>query len=219
MRPVTAFIWALLLTMASQSAALYKMRVGFNVVSHRVMGSGSRVPGNSSTVSFGERFQASDQFDAVFKEGMALVERTASYLDGPGRAEAKTLKAPTNVLYATESMRLTTRLLEVASWLLVRRALKEGEISAEEARTKRAKIKLQSLGRPSHIKGFAGLPLGLRELIEASFALNDRISQLDKAMQITATTEPVHSEPVNPVGAQLTMLSAAFAAPHLRVVK
>ena len=29
--------------------------------------------------------------------------------------------------YATESMRLTTRLLELASWLMVRRALKEGD--------------------------------------------------------------------------------------------
>ena len=36
------------------------------------------------TVSFGKRFAASDQFDAIFKEGMGLVERTASYLDGQG---------------------------------------------------------------------------------------------------------------------------------------
>jgi regulator of CtrA degradation len=50
------------------------------------------------TVSFGERFQASEQFDLVFKEGMALVERTAAYLEGAGRAEAKRLKPPANVL-------------------------------------------------------------------------------------------------------------------------
>ena len=67
------------------------------------------------TISFGERFAASDQFDAIFKEGMALVERTASYLDGPGRKEARLLRGPVSVLYATESMRLTTRLLELAS--------------------------------------------------------------------------------------------------------
>ena len=64
------------------------------------------------TVSFGERFQASAQFDGVFKQGMALVERTAAYLEGPGRTEAKRLPAAVNVLYASESMRLTTRLLE-----------------------------------------------------------------------------------------------------------
>ena len=46
------------------------------------------------TISFGERFAASDQFDAIFREGMALVERTAAYLDGPGRKEAKALAGP-----------------------------------------------------------------------------------------------------------------------------
>jgi regulator of CtrA degradation len=183
------------------------------------MSGGSRVTGSDGvTVSFGERFQASEQFDAVFKEGMGLVERTASYLDGPGRAEAKALKAPTNVLYATESMRLTTRLLEIASWLLVRRALKEGEIDLDEARKKRARIKLQSLGRPSHTKGFADLPEGLRGLIEASFSLNDRIRQLDRAMEFAAP-EPQLLQGANPVGEQLSRLAAAFVAPHLRVVK
>jgi len=184
------------------------------------MGNKFRVPGSGGvTVSFGERFQASEQFDVVFKEGMALVERTASYLDGPGRAEAKGLKAPVNVLYATESMRLTTRLLEIASWLLVRRALKEGEIGPDEAAKKRARIKLQSLGRPSHVKNFIDLPEGLRELIEASFALNDRITQLDKAMQIAATKPVDEPAAANPVGAQMSMLAAAFGAAHLRVVK
>lgn len=50
--------------------------------------------GEAVTVSFGQRFQASSQFDLVFKEGMQLVETTAAYLDGPGRREAKLLKPP-----------------------------------------------------------------------------------------------------------------------------
>ena len=99
------------------------------------------------TVSFGERFQASAQFDGVFKEGMALVERTAAYLEGPGRAEAKRLPRSVNVLYASESMRLTTRLLDMASWLLIRRALKEGDISETEAQRKRKGVTLQAPSR------------------------------------------------------------------------
>ena len=113
-----------------------------------------------TTVSFGERFAASDQFDAIFKEGMGLVERTAAYLDGQGRKEARALRGPVAVLYATESMRLTTRLLELASWLMIRRALKEGEITVEEARNKRERVKLRAPGRPSHVKGFVELPQG-----------------------------------------------------------
>src|SRR5262245_45379502 len=127
------------------------------------MSNGSRVesaiPANV-TVSFGERFQASEQFDLVFKEGMALVERTAAYLEGPGRAESKRLQAPANVLYASESMRLTTRLLDLASWLLIRRAIKEGEMSETEADTKRKSVPLQATSRAAHVQGFATLPAG-----------------------------------------------------------
>jgi|EndMetStandDraft_9_1072997.scaffolds.fasta_scaffold17009_3 regulator of CtrA degradation len=166
------------------------------------------------TISFGERFAASDLFDAIFKEGMALVERTASYLDGPGRKEARLLRGPVSVLYATESMRLTTRLLELASWLMIRRALKAGEISNEEAQVKRDRVRLRAPGRPSHVKGFTELPEGLRTLIEASFALNDRIVQLDRAMQVVVGQAP--SITSNPVEAQMLRIEEAFANPQRR---
>ncbi len=165
----------------------------------------------SVTVSFGARFQASDNFDQVFKNGMALVERTAAYLDGEGRRESKGLPAVTTVLYATESMRLTTRLLDLASWLLIRRALKEGEISEEEAARKRQRVKLQSLGRPQHTKGFDDLPIGLRNLIDDSFALHDRIVQLDRAMSLEPGVTDIPALVPNPVGAQMSALAKAFA--------
>lgn len=179
------------------------------------MNNSSRVdgalPGSSTTVSFGERFQSSEQFDHIFKVGMALVERTAAYLDGPGRREAKALAGSVSVLYATESMRLTTRLLDLASWLLIRRSLKEGEISEEEAAKKRRRVKLQAFGRPAHVKGFGDLPEGLRTLIEESFLLHDRIVQLDRAMTTARDPDAVVERPSNPVAAQMTLLERAFA--------
>jgi regulator of CtrA degradation len=175
------------------------------------MGTGiTNAPDKGVTVSFGERFAASEQFNQIFKEGMALVERTAVFLDGPGRSEAKRLRPPLTLVYATESMRLTSRLLELASWLLIGRALNEGEISVAEARQKRQRLKLQALGRPSHVKRFSELPKGLQQLIEASFALNDRIVQLDRAMrvQLPAALDAAS----NPVEAQVARLERAFAA-------
>lgn len=166
--------------------------------------------GGATTVSFGERFQSSEQFDHIFKEGMALVERTASYLDGPGRKEAKVLAGGVGVLYATESMRLTTRLLDLASWLLIRRALREGEITEEEARKKRRRVKLQAFGRPSHVKGYAELPLGLQNLIEESFLLHDRISKLDRILTTPSAAEAPEAA-VNPVAHQVGLLQRAFA--------
>jgi regulator of CtrA degradation len=167
-------------------------------------------------VSFAERFAASDQFDGIFKEGMALVEKAAAYLDGPGRKEAKGLPAPLTLVYATESMRLTTRLLELASWLLIRRALKEGEIDLDEAQRRRGRLTLQSIARPQHVKGYVELPEGLRGLIDQSFQLNDRILTLDRALNPPRAPDGDSGLPKNPVDQHVAKLHAAFGG--LRVV-
>lgn len=184
-------------------------------MSKSVMGSELRGWGRTSdrsvTVSFGHRFAASEQFDGIFRQGMELVERAAAYLDGAGRQEAKRLAAPVGLIYATESMRLTTRLLDLASWLLIRRSLRDGDITEEEARRKRARIRLRPLGRPGHISRFDELPAGLRELIEQSYTLSGRIARLDSAMNEPVTAPAPHA--LNPVAAQLAELQAAFNAP------
>ena len=186
----------------------------------------SRRPG--VTISFGERFAASDQFDAIFREGMALVERTAAYLDGPGRKEAKTLPGPAAMLYANESMRLTKRLLQLASWLMIRRDHKEGKIGADMMRRKLTGVSLTEPGRISHVKGFDTLPDGLRTLIVASFALNDRIVRLDLAMQVQTEGQAGVPDAVSgstsaaasPVQAQVARLERAFSGrPRLRAVQ
>ncbi len=160
----------------------------------------------ANAVSFIERFAQSEQFESLFREGMALVEETADYLDGRGRSEARSLKPPLSVIYATESMRLTTRLLEVASWLVVQRALRDGEITHAEADEKRARVKLRSMTRPSHIRQFEDLPEGLRSLIERSFAVTDRLSKIDRMMQQDAG----EAAPLNPVADQMQKLASAF---------
>src|SRR6185369_5037053 len=99
-------------------------------------------------VSFGERLANSQAFADIFRDGMALVEETATYLDGPGRTESKKLERAAALAYATESMRLTTRLMQLASWLLLHRAVKEGEMSLAQANKEKAKVKLSSV-RPS----------------------------------------------------------------------
>ena len=71
---------------------------------------------------------------------MGLVEETAAYLDGPGRAASKRLSRAAALAYAGESMRLTTRLMQVASWLLVQRAVRDGEIQLTEAASEKYRL-------------------------------------------------------------------------------
>ena len=45
-------------------------------------------------------FARSELFERTFKEGMAMVEETAAYLDGPGRAASKRLSRAAALAYA-----------------------------------------------------------------------------------------------------------------------
>jgi regulator of CtrA degradation len=164
-----------------------------------------RSASGSGLVSFGERLANSQLFSTLFREGMALVEETAAYLDGPGRKDAKALARSAALVYATESMRLTTRLMQLASWLLLHRAVKEGEMSLAQAHKEKAKVKLAP-GETSDEQAIALLPERLRDLVARSRALGDRVRRLDA----TIYAVPVERPAVNPVGRQLGLLKAAF---------
>src|SRR5689334_24861982 len=129
-------------------------------------------------IAFGERLAGSQAFAALFRDGMGLVEETAAYLDGPGRQESKKLERNVALAYATESMRLTTRLMQLASWLLLHRAVKEGEMSLAQARQEKSKVKLAPVDTtdPNNIEL---LPKALRELIARSQQLQNQVRRLD----------------------------------------
>src|SRR6266849_3516292 len=156
-------------------------------------------------VSFGERLAASQNFSRLFRDGMKLVEDTATYLDGPGRRESKLLDRAASLAYATESMRLTTRLMQLASWLLLHRAVNEGEMSLAQASREKAKVKLAA-GDPRDEATLALLPKTLRELIARSMRLQDRIRRLDATIHSPHDEKPA----ANPVEHQLGLLKAAF---------
>ena len=166
---------------------------------------------NSITVCFGQYFASSDKFDAVFEEGMALVEKTARYLDSEGRRQAKSLKPPLAVIYTTESMRLTTRLLDLSSWLLIQRSLKRGEISQEDAIAKRGDLKFRPFGCISHIKQLDRMPVGLQSLIRESYALSKRIHQIDCALAGDAGYNQTNWYRANTVSNQRKLIEQRFA--------
>jgi regulator of CtrA degradation len=158
-------------------------------------------------VSFGARLANSQQFTDLFRNGMSLVEETASYLDGPGRQESKKLPRGAALAYATESMRLTTRLMQLASWLLLHRAVKEGEMSLAQANKEKAKVKLAA-AEVSDDENITLVPEQLRTLIERSKTLQLAIRRLDSTMH--AAADPARVRPGHPVERQLGLLKAAF---------
>ena len=152
---------------------------------------------NVETVNFFTKFTASEQFEKVFKEGMSLVEETANYLDGPGRIDARVLDRHGAIAYATESMRLTTRLMQLASWLLLQRAIGAGELSIEDARKENHRISLSDIGRGHDLAGSESLPDALKALVERSINLHGWVQKLDSMISAQASTAPNVASPVN----------------------
>ena len=156
-------------------------------------------------VVFASRLVGSDAFRSMFKEGMSLVEETADYLDGEGRGESRRLTRAGALAYATESMRLTTRLMQLASWLLLQRAVNDGELSDEQARTEKSKVRLNGPASSTHGVGWEALPERLKALIARSLRLQERIRRLDGSFGPDAP-----SEAPNPVREQLGRIAEAF---------
>lgn len=159
---------------------------------------------DAGAISFARGFVKSDAFMALFREGMGLVEQTAAYLDGDGRTESAALPRGVALSYATESMRLTTRLMQIASWLLVQRAVAEGEMTADQARAENDKVRIPEQMLPPAQAEAALLPQGLRDLIDHSFRLQARIRHLEGQMSGQAPA----IEQANPVQDQLASLKA-----------
>ena len=152
-----------------------------------------------------QSFASSALFERTFDEGMSLVEETARYLDGRGREESRELPRKAALLYAGESMRVTTRLMQAASWLLVQRAVSEGEMRPEDAGSERYRLGSKEICYGGKNDGTDMLPNMLQSLLERSDNLYRRIARLDEVLYDRQSAEPA-------VKAHFDRLSQAFGS-------
>lgn len=129
-----------------------------------------------------QSFTGSALFERTFDEGMSLVEETARYLDGRGREEARVLPRKAALLYAGESMRVTTRLMQAASWLLIQRAVHDGEMRAEDAAGERYRLGSKEICLGGRGEAVEMLPETLQELLVRSDNLYRRIARLEDVL-------------------------------------
>ncbi|MGB3501893.1 MAG: DUF1465 family protein [Mesorhizobium sp.] len=167
---------------------------------------------DGNTIKLAERRVFSASFKPLYNEGMGLVERAAEYLDGTGRIEAKRLSRTASTLYAAESMRLTTRLMQIASWLLLQRAANAGEMTRDQVASEKSKVRLDTASAQDHAPGWDELPGDFVALVRHSLRLQALVSRMDE--QIYGGMKEVGIQPgrvINPVNDQISLLSTAFA--------
>ena len=150
-----------------------------------------------------QTFAASALFERTFDEGMELVEECARYLDGRGRDESRELPRKIALVYAGESMRVTTRLMQAASWLLIQRAVHEGDMTAEDAASDRYRLGAREICLGKRDDGVEQLPKKLIDLLDRSDSLYRRVARLDDVLFR-------QSQPADGVKTQFAMLHAAF---------
>ncbi len=150
-------------------------------------------------------FTGGKLFDTVFARGMALVEETATYLDGPGRENSKILPREAGLTYSAWSMELTTRLMQAASWLVMQKAVRDGEMRRDDAAAKKYRIRREEPALDAEAQRNKGLPPRFLELVSRSEALFEQICRLDDALYGQKTS----GSGSNPVFDQISQLQKA----------
>lgn len=103
-------------------------------------------------------------------------------------------------------MRLTTRLMQVASWLLVQRAVCEGNMVPAAACEDRYRLNADAVTRAEVLAPRAELPGMLTRLADRAERLYERVRHLDTRMYVESQT----SERPNAVRGAMDRLKTAF---------
>jgi regulator of CtrA degradation len=104
-------------------------------------------------------------------------------------------------------MRLTTRLTQLATWLLARRAVMNGE-PMPRAGSANDPLLLPPITRMAGSKGYDDLPAKLKELVEAGYKLHEKVYRFD-AVERGVVPAPLPRLP-NAVAVQVAQIQAAF---------
>jgi regulator of CtrA degradation len=165
----------------------------------------------SAPIRLSEHRVYSGSFKPLYSDGMKLVEEAAAYLDGEGRAEAKRMSRLAATLYAAESMRLTTRLMQVASWLLLQRAANNGEMSRAQVADEKSKVRLDTPSASLSVPSWEELPEKFKAIVGRSLKLQTLVAKLDKDLY-GAPAAPAEADNRNAVVDQLALLKTAFGS-------
>jgi regulator of CtrA degradation len=138
--------------------------------------------------------------DSLYVEAMVLADEARSYFDRNGREDRLALDPIGRVGFSCESLKVTTRLMQVIAWLLTQRAVEAGELSPSQARRD-----LRRLGEAAESDAavIERLPPGAAGLVQASQELYARVRRLDEG---SGLAEP----PSSPARSLLNRLERAF---------
>ena len=121
-----------------------------------------------------------DLFERLYREALALVEETIDYLSHQGCQDRSDLRVDLSLVYAAESMRMTTQLMQCVAWLMVQRAVRNGEITAQDAADPRHRLGGHRVCQGSRTESAKELPERLKYLMNRAAGIYERVDRLDR---------------------------------------
>ena len=118
-------------------------------------------------------------FGRTFDEALALTREARDYLRDYGENDSRDLAIETAAQYSLETMRLTSRLTNMMTWLLVQRAVHRGDLTGEEIRQDTWRLGGKEVCLERGEVDPELLPPYLCDLLRRSERLYRRIARLD----------------------------------------
>ncbi|MGE5502781.1 MAG: DUF1465 family protein [Actinomycetota bacterium] len=126
--------------------------------------------------------QPAAYFRRTYDETMDLMVEARNYMAHVERRERERAGAVAGLRMSCEAMRVTSRLTQVMAWLMMRRAVHEGELSAEQALEEPYRLSGADVCLDESFAFDETLPGGLRSLMDRSLRLYVRIARLEEQM-------------------------------------
>lgn len=143
--------------------------------------------------------------DELYLEAMVLADEARSYLELSGMGNRDDVEPLTRIQLSCESLKITTRLMQVIAWLLTRRALARGEIDAVEAASEKYRL---GDAAPTDQRSTLAFPSDMRVLIAASESLYQRALRLEE--QLVGGPQEHRSAAGSPARDLMHRLESAF---------
>lgn len=149
------------------------------------------------------RYLKGEKFNALYRDVMAFVQKTAEYLDGEGRAESKKLNREAANAYVVLTRQLTTAAMRLANISLTLRAAKNGDMPFAKAMSDiRDKDLTHSV--ECYPVELDGVPQGLLDLVALCEDLRTEATRIVESLGTEGRSGP------NPVHASLDLIGQAF---------
>lgn len=126
--------------------------------------------------------QGASYFRHTYDETMGLMVEARNYMAYVERRERERAGLATGLRMSCEAMRVTSRLTQVMAWLMMQRAVHEGEVSVDEALDENNRLAGEDICLDESFNRDEALPGGLRSLMDRSYRLYVRVARLEEQM-------------------------------------